>query len=84
MTTATLHAHVQRNRFAQHAFATLASLIPGARRAETAAPSRSAAESAALEAQTVRNLASSYAKTDPGFAADLYAAAARHEGLYAD
>ena len=36
------------------------------------------------EAQKVRNLAYTYSKTDPGFAADLYAAAARHEGLYAE
>jgi hypothetical protein len=39
------------------------------------------AETASLEAQKVRELAYSYSKTDPGFAADLYAAAARHEGL---
>ena len=39
---------------------------------------------ASLEAQKVRDLAYSYSRTDPGFAADLYAAAARHEGLYAD
>ena len=83
MTTATLHADVQRSRFAHHVFATLANLIPGALRA-LAAPARSASELAVLEAQKVRDLACSYAKTDPGFAADLYAAAARHEGLYAD
>jgi hypothetical protein len=83
MTTATLHADVQRSRFAQLALATLAGLIPGARRAFTAT-SRTRAESAAREAQNVRDLAFSYTKTDPGFASDLYAAAARHEGLYAD
>jgi hypothetical protein len=33
------------------------------------------------EARAVRDLAERYAKTDPGFAADLYAAAARHEGM---
>jgi hypothetical protein len=83
MTTATLHAEVQRSRFVQHALATLAGLIPGARRnAPTTARSR--VETAAREAQNVRDLAFSYTKTDPGFAADLYAAAARHEGLYAD
>jgi hypothetical protein len=81
MTTATLHADVQRSRFAQHALATLASLIPASLRAPAA---RSASESAALEAQKVRRLAYSYSKTDPCFAADLYAAAARHEGLHAD
>ncbi|MBC8056534.1 MAG: hypothetical protein H7Y61_08145 [Rhizobiales bacterium] len=77
MTTATLHANVQRNRFAQHALALLARLTSGA-------SPLSAAQAAAAEAQNVRNLAHSYAKTDPGFAADLYAAAARHEGLHAD
>jgi len=82
MTTAILHANVQRSRFAEHIYATLAGLIPAALRAPTAA--RSAAESAAIEAQNVRALAYSYSKTDPGFAADLYAAAARHEGLYTD
>lgn len=78
MTTATLHANVQRNRFAQHALALLARLTSGA------SSPLSAAQAAAAEAQNVRNLAHSYAKTDPGFAADLYAAAARHEGLHAD
>jgi len=77
MTTATLHAQVQRSRFAQHAVSLLAGLF--------AAPAaRTATESASLEAQKVRNLAHTYSKTDPGFAADLYAAAARHEGLYAE
>ena len=33
------------------------------------------------EAEQVRELARRYQQTDPGFAADLYAAAARHEGL---
>lgn len=76
MTTAILHAEVQRSRFAQHFAAFLSGLIsPSA---------RSASESAAVDAQEVRDLASSYAKTDPGFAADLYAAAARHEGLHAE
>ena len=82
MTTATLHAHVQRSRFAQHVLAALANLIPAPLRAPRAA--LTAAESAAVEAQKVRNLAYTYSKTDPGFAADLYAAAARHEGLHAD
>jgi hypothetical protein len=77
MTTATLHANVQRNRFAQHALSLLTGLF-------TAPAARTATESASLEAQKVRNLAHTYSKTDPGFAADLYAAAARHEGLYAE
>jgi hypothetical protein len=83
MTTTTLHAEVQRTRFAQHALAALASFVPSALRATlnvVQPKSLTASESAALEAQKVRNLAYSYSKTDPGFAADLYAAAARHEG----
>jgi len=30
----------------------------------------------------VRSLAKAWEQSDPGFAADLYAAAARHEGQY--
>jgi hypothetical protein len=82
MTTTTLHANVQRSRFAHHAFAVLAGFLPGAKRA--AAPARNASETASLEAQKVRDMAHTYSKTDPGFAADLYAAAARHEGQHAD
>ena len=85
MTTATLHTNVQRTRFAQHALAALASLTESIWSApeRTARPAAglSTAQTASLEAQEVRELAYSYAKTDPGFAADLYAAAARHEGL---
>ena len=85
MTTTLLHANVQRSRFTHHVLAMLASLIPAAlREPMKATPTRalSTAESAAIEAQSVRELAHSYAKTDPGFAADLYAAAARHESLH--
>ena len=86
MTTITLHANVQRSRFAQHALAALSSLATSAwnlplRAVQSSAPRLNAAESASLEAQKVRDLAYSYSRTDPGFAADLYAAAARHEGL---
>lgn len=77
MTSATLHANVQRSRFARHALSLLTGLF-------SAPAARSATESASLEAQKVRHMAYSYSKTDPGFAADLYAAAARHEGLYAE
>jgi hypothetical protein len=80
MNTTTLHSSVQRSRFAHHAFAALSGLIPGARRAADRTPS----EAAAVEAQKVRDMAYAYSKTDPGFASDLYAAAARHEGLYAE
>lgn len=39
-------------------------------------------KSPAQEAQAVRELAWSYRQTDPGFAADLAAAADRHEQLH--
>jgi hypothetical protein len=81
MTTAILHADVQRSRFLGHALAALTRLIPTTLRASNVDTRRQGADSAALEAQRVRELAHTYAKTDPGFAADLYAAAARHEGL---
>ena len=88
MTTTTLHANLQRSRFAHHTLAALAGLIPAALRLSVTAlqpvARLSAAESASLEAQKVRDLAYTYSKTDPGFAADLYAAAARHEGLHAE
>jgi len=88
MTTATLHTDVERSRFAHHAVAALAALIPAALRRTSDpvqavhAPTR--AQTAAIEAHRVRELAYRYSKTDPGFASDLYAAAARHEGLYID
>ena len=85
MSTTLLHANVQRSRFAHHTLAALAGLLPAALRAplkvSAADPKRSTAQAAGLEAQKVRELAQTYAKTDPGFAADLYAAAARHESL---
>ena len=80
-TSVTLHADVQRSRFIQHALAALSGLIPSALRAPTMA--RAASESAAIEARNVRNLAHACARSDPGFAADLYAASARHEGQHA-
>lgn len=73
MTTLTLHAHVQRSRFVHHVFEWLGRLA--------ASPwTRTKPPSPAAEAQHVRRLAGRYRNTDPGFAADLYAAAARHEG----
>ena len=84
MTTTTLQLKLQRGRFAQHARTSLLSLLPMARRllnTTQPAPTLAAGEAAAREAQAVRDLASTYTETDPGFAADLFAAAARHEGL---
>jgi hypothetical protein len=45
---------------------------------------RSAAVEAAVEAARVRALARRHANTDPGFAADLMAAADRHEAQHAE
>ena len=88
MSTVTLHTDVQRTRFVQHALAALASMAYSAwnlpLRAMTPGAALTPAEQASFEARKVRDMAYSYAKTDPGFAADLYAAAARHEGLYED
>jgi hypothetical protein len=84
MNTTTLHLKVQRSRFSHHALATLGSIAPAALRGWfTSEPLvLSAADKASQEAQKVRAMAASYSKTDPGFASDLYAAAARHEGLH--
>ncbi len=84
MNTTTLHLKVQRSRFSHHALATFASMLPAALRGLVRSEPLvlSAASKASQEAQKVRELAYSYANTDPGFAADLYGAAARHEGLH--
>lgn len=84
MNTTTLHLKVQRSRFSHHALVALAGIAPAALRSWfTSEPLvMSAADKASQEAQKVRDLAHSYSKTDPGFASDLYAAAARHEGLH--
>ena len=49
-----------------------------------AAPTRPAPRDRAREAASVRALADSYMRTDPRFAADLYAAADRHEEIDGD
>ena len=86
MTSTVLHANVQRSRFAHHMMTAVADLLPailrGSRRALRPAVALSAAEQATREASNVRELAYAYSKTDPGFAADLYAAAARHESRF--
>ena len=88
MTTTAMHLKLERGRFAQHLKATLASAVPLAWRealGASAKPVLSATDAAAVkvatEAQRVREMAHTYSKTDPGFAADLYAAASRHEAL---
>jgi hypothetical protein len=44
----------------------------------------SAAQTGARDAEAVRALADRYRRSDPGFASDLYAAAARYESSLAD
>jgi len=85
MTTSTLHFEVERSRFANLLLAALGAAVPASlagllgrdRNESSAAP----VDKAAIEAAAVREMARSYAKTDPSFAADLYAAADRHEAL---
>ena len=83
MTTTTLQLEVQRNRFANLLLAALGAAVPATLSTllgrDRAGPSASPTEKAAREAQAVRELARSYSKSDPGFAADLFAAASRHE-----
>ncbi len=85
MTTSTLHFEVERSRFANLLLAALGAAVP-ATLASLLGRDRSQAavdpvSKATLEAQAVREMALGYAKTDPSFAADLYAAADRHETL---
>ena len=79
MNTTTL----QRSRFAHHAAEALTHLVAAPLRflqgARTPVPALSAADCAAREAQAVRDMARRYLRTEPGFAADLAAAADRHE-----
>ena len=79
MNTTTL----QRSRFAHHAAEALAHFVATPlrflQRASTRAPAMSPADRAVREAQEVREMARSYLRTEPGFAADLAAAADRHE-----
>jgi hypothetical protein len=89
MTSAALHATVQRSRFAHHLMNAAAGLLPAVlvrwrHRAFAPVAALSTAEQAALEASRVREMAYAYSKTDPGFSADLYAAAARHEAQFED
>lgn len=83
MTTTALHMKVQRSRFAHHLLAAMVAVLPATLRALTGDKKLmtiSAKEGAtAREAEQVRRMANTYSRTDPGFAADLYAAAMRHE-----
>ena len=82
MTTTTLHYEIERSRFANLLLAALGAAVPAtlANLLRRDTPPVSESDKAGREAEAVRELARSYAKTDPGFAADLFAAAARHEG----
>ena len=86
MTTTAMHLKLERGRFAQHLKAMLASAVSLFWReafGAGAGPVMSANDAAAIEVATetrrVRDMAHRYSKTDPGFAADLCAAALRHE-----
>lgn len=83
MTTTTVQAP---SRFGPGLLAALAervtAVLRASARARPAKRARRSIRSAAEEAQNVRNMAFAFEKTDPGFASDLYAAAARHEGRY--
>ena len=61
----------------------LAGAVRALARAWVGATSRSNHDRVAREAKAVRDLARRYDKTDRGFAADLYAAADRHEDIAA-
>ena len=85
----TLQLKLQRSRFAHHAAASLAALVPAPLRflkwaSTPPAATLSPAERATREASEVRDMARTYGKTQPGFAAVLAAAADRHERLYGE
>lgn len=84
MNTTTL----QRSRFAHHAAEALVQFLAAPLRifrgAGTPALALSAADRSAREAQAVRDMARRYLSTEPGFAADLAAAADRHERQHAE
>ena len=83
-TTRFTHATPSRSTFLRDTLNLFRGLLPAALRARpaAAAPAGSALENAVAEARRVRDMAHAYLRTDPGFAADLYAAAARHETLH--
>jgi len=88
MTTSTLQLKLQRSRFTQHALDALSAFLAAPLRSlqadATPAPAQSPADKAAREAQEVREMARTFARSQPGFAADLSAAADRHELKHAE
>ena len=88
MTTTAMHRKLERGRLTRHLKSTPASAAPCAWREARGAsvrPVLSAADAAAVkvttEAQRVREMVYACGKTDPGFVADLCAAASRHDAL---
>lgn len=81
MTTITLHRDVQRSRFFHHAAEAMRLVLLGGL---AGAPAPQRRVDPARDAAKVRRMANAYLSTDPSFAADLYAAADRHERLAAE
>jgi hypothetical protein len=83
MTTTTMDLQVPQQRTAPRLAAPFAAAFAALLNALKPAERVNAEENqAAREAADVRAMARQYLKTDPGFAADLFAAADRHEELY--
>jgi hypothetical protein len=85
MTTTTMDLQVPQQRTAPRLAAPFAAAFTALLNAVMPAQRVNVEENqAAREAADVRAMARQYLKTDPGFAADLFAAADRHEELYAN
>jgi hypothetical protein len=83
MTTTTMDLQVPQQRTAPRLAAPFAAAFAALLNALKPAERVNVEENqAAREAADVRVMARQYLKTDPGFAADLFAAADRHEELY--
>jgi hypothetical protein len=83
MTTTTMDLQVPQQRTAPRMAAPFAAAFAALLNALKPAERVNVEENqAAREAADVRAMARQYLKTDPGFAADLFAAADRHEELY--
>jgi len=87
MSSTTIHFPSGRGAYAPTGLAALRALLAKAFRQKPTPrvqAARPTAREVLREAAAVRALAQTYALTDRGFAADLFAAADRHERLYAD
>jgi hypothetical protein len=76
-----MSASLQSATFPSPVLPRVASALVGRLSRWMSQPSDRKSGSRADDAAAVRAMAYSVQRTDPGFAADLYAAAARHEGL---